>query len=103
MRKERSTAETQKKDVDFKYWSDVREELLSKEEQIKNEAFVKIIGKIVMRRKELNLTQEQLAKLVNITQANLARIERGDAMPRLDTFYKLIVALNLDLKLINKL
>lgn len=55
-----------------------------------------------MRRKDLKLTQEAVAKRANITQANLARIERGDAVPKLDTFYKLITALNMELTLVPK-
>lgn len=36
-------------------------------------------ARIKLRRKELKLTQEQLADLANLTQAAIAKIERGGA------------------------
>ncbi|WP_179088489.1 helix-turn-helix transcriptional regulator [Paenibacillus sp. FSL R5-0766] len=100
--KERSRQETENKRGDFVHWSDVRGQFLDSDDQFKVDVFIKYISHLVMRRKDLKLTQEAVAKRMNITQANLARIERGDAVPKLDTFYKLITALDMELKLIPK-
>lgn len=102
MIKERSREATKKRADGFVHWSDVRNQFLDDEERVKNDVFIKLISKLVMRRKDLKLTQEVVAKRVNITQANLARIEKGDAVPRLDTFYKLIMVLEMEFKLLPK-
>jgi len=84
----------------FVHWTDVRNEFITQEEQVKNDVFAKIIGSLIMRRKHLKITQGQLAERIGITQANLARIETGDAIPKLDTFYKLILGLDLKIVLV---
>ncbi|MBW5470429.1 helix-turn-helix domain-containing protein [Brevibacillus formosus] len=86
----------------FVHWSDIRSDFINNETQIKNDLFAKIIGSLVMRRKQLKLTQVDLAKKIGITQSTLARIEVGDSIPKLDTFYKLVMALELNIVLIPK-
>ncbi len=48
-----------------------------------------LIESIVMARKERNLTQKELSKLTGITQADLSKIENGNANPSLNTLLKL--------------
>ncbi len=53
------------------------------------------IGKRMKKsRNNANLTQEQLAEKVNISTNYLSSIERGDKIPRLETFVKIANALN---------
>ena len=56
-----------------------------------------LIIRLIKRRVELNLSQRELAKMTNIKQPMIARIESGDTMPRVDTLLKIIRALNLEL------
>lgn len=44
---------------------------------------------LVKRRKELGLTQEQLAKKAKISRAALSNIERGEGMPSLERAYRI--------------
>lgn len=44
-------------------------------------------------RKELGITQEELAKKAGVTQAYIAKLERGKVDPRLSTFNRILQAL----------
>ena len=56
-----------------------------------------LIIRLIKRRVELNLSQRELAKMTNIKQPMIARIESVDTIPRVDTLFKIIRALNLEL------
>ena len=47
------------------------------------------IKSIILARKEKNLTQKELSQLTGITQADLSKIENGNANPSLNTLLKL--------------
>jgi DNA-binding XRE family transcriptional regulator/carbonic anhydrase/acetyltransferase-like protein (isoleucine patch superfamily) len=83
-------------------WSAMRENTLSAAERIKSDAFVFIICTLVARRKELEMSQIELAEKVGISQTTLSRIESGDATPGLNTVYKIGMALGMDFKLVPK-
>lgn len=48
------------------------------------------------RRKKQNTTQEELAESVDVTPGFIGQIERGEALPSLDTLQRLISHLHLD-------
>lgn len=75
--------------IDF---TDNEKKFFSEQEKIS-----KLIIQMVKRRVELNLSQHDLAKLSGIKQPMIARIERMDSIPRLDTIIKLFEALDLNL------
>ena len=58
-----------------------------------------IIQEIIEARKELGLTQKQLAERSGITQADISRLENGNANPSIRTLKKLAAALNRKLKI----
>ena len=61
----------------------------------------KILGQILKSaRSQKGLTQEQAGKLVGITQAMLSRIERGETHIRVDTLFRLIAALELEMTIL---
>lgn len=62
------------------------------------EMISQIVTAMISRRHDLNLTQRDLAKLCNIPQSSLARIESGSTAPNLKTLSKIFN--NLDLTLI---
>ncbi|MGR3220225.1 MAG: helix-turn-helix domain-containing protein [Candidatus Anammoxibacter sp.] len=59
----------------------------------------KLIGiQIARYRKDREITQEQLAQLVNVAFETISRLERGVSIPSLKTLEKISQALNTSLK-----
>ena len=56
-----------------------------------------VIIQLITRRIELNMSQRDLAKISGIKQPMIARIEKFDSIPRLDTIVKIAYALGLKL------
>ena len=63
-----------------------------------NEAEYKIIEEIIMARKEKNLTQKELAKLIGTKQSNISRLESGNYNPTIEFLNKVAVAVGKELK-----
>ena len=71
-------------------------------EQLKDPAFKReydelepefaIINAIIDARKEMGLTQKQLSELTGITQADISKLENGNANPSLKTLQRLAAA-----------
>lgn len=82
-------------------WSAIKDKFSSLSEEEKNtlELNVKIISIIINRRKELGLSQRDLAKMSGIKQSAIARLERLEVIPRIDTVLKLIKPLGLCIKI----
>lgn len=57
--------------------------------------YVQMGAKIRAKRKELHLTQEQLAKQAGVTSSFMGHIERGTRVASLETFLAICKALNL--------
>jgi ribosome-binding protein aMBF1 (putative translation factor) len=59
--------------------------------------FGQIADKVTERRKELGLSQAELAELVATTQSAIARLESGGRPPRIDTLLRIADALDCEL------
>jgi predicted transcriptional regulator len=59
--------------------------------------FAQIADQVAERRKELELSQAELAELVGTTQSAIARLESGGRPPRIDTLLRIADALDCDL------
>ena len=59
--------------------------------------FARIAEQVTARRKELGLSQTELAELCGTTQSAIARLESGGRPPRIDTLLRLAAALDSDL------
>ena len=57
----------------------------------------RLIRSIISRRNELNISQEQLAKLVGTRQPAISRLERGDGNITVNTLRRIADALDADL------
>ncbi len=69
-----------------------------------NSGFYKILGQnIKQRRKELGLTQQQLADKMNISLNFMGKIEVAFSKPSLDTLIELAEALNTTVSELTKL
>lgn len=84
-----------------KNWSDFKNTLdLSKDELTEIDFKVELVGKIIQLRKELGLTQSELAERCNIKQEYLARLERSKSAPQIDTLLKILVPLGYKLDIV---
>jgi predicted transcriptional regulator len=59
--------------------------------------FAQIADQVADRRKDLELSQAELAELVGTTQSAIARLEGGGRPPRIDTLLRIADALDCDL------
>jgi transcriptional regulator with XRE-family HTH domain len=59
--------------------------------------FSQIAGQVSERRRELGLSQAQLAELCETTQSAIARLEGGGRPPRIDTLLRIATALDCEL------
>lgn len=58
----------------------------------------KVLGQILKSiRSQKGLTQEQVGNLVGITQAMISRIESGTSSARVDTLFRVLAALELEM------
>jgi y4mF family transcriptional regulator len=58
-----------------------------------------LIATVRDRRRELGLTQEQLADIIGVHRAFVSQLERGKATVRFDLLLKLVQALGMDIEL----
>lgn len=58
-----------------------------------------IIRAMIDARKEKNLTQKQLAEITGINQADISKLENGNANPSLRTLQRLAEGMGMTLKL----
>jgi ribosome-binding protein aMBF1 (putative translation factor) len=59
--------------------------------------FARIADQVTERRRELGLSQAELAELVETTQSAVARLESGGRPPRIDTLLRIAAALDCEL------
>jgi transcriptional regulator with XRE-family HTH domain len=59
--------------------------------------FAQIAGQVADRRRELGLSQGDLAERVDTTQSAIARLESGGRPPRIDTLLRIAAALDCEL------
>jgi len=60
--------------------------------------FARIASDVAKRRRELGLSQQQLAELTATTQSAIARLESGGRPPRIDTLLRITNALDCELE-----
>jgi len=82
-------------------WSDFKQSLeLTKEELSEIDLKVELLGKILAIRKEKGLTQAEFAKLCNIKQEYLVRLEKSKTAPQIDTLLKILIPLGYKLDIV---
>lgn len=87
----------------MKKWIDVKEDIdkaLTDTEVLEINMSVALIPKIVKRREMLGLTQRDLARLTGISQPAIARIERLNVAPTINTLLKITKALKMHIELV---
>ena len=82
-----------------KRWAEVKQGIrsISDEEKREVENIAYLTSLLSQRRRLLGLTQMEVAERAGLTQPNVARIEKGEMVPRLDTLCKMARALDMKL------
>jgi len=82
-------------------WEEAEKELFTPEEIAASELRVAIIGELIKARQEKGLTQQKLGELCGVRQTHIARMERGETVPNLNTLLKILAPLGKTLVLAN--
>lgn len=69
------------------------ENILTPEEIAESNLRVSIIGELIKARKEKGLSQKKLEELSGVRQPIIARMEKGNTSPQLDTILKVLAPL----------
>lgn len=80
------------------YFND--ETKVSKEERAMIELEVALIGKMIEAREEKGLSQKQLAELTGMKQPAIARLEKLQTTPQLNTLIKFLTPLGYKLSIV---
>lgn len=74
-------------------WNDIRKELFTPEEIAESDLRVSLIGEIIKARQEKGISQKQLEELSGVKQPIIARMEKGNTNPNLNTVLKVLAAM----------
>lgn len=78
----------------FPVWDDdFDREHFTSEEIAESDMRAAIIAELVKARREQGISQRQLEEMSGVKQPQIARMERGDANPQLDTILKVLAPL----------
>lgn len=88
---------TNKQEEIIMRWADYKKQITALDEDRIEQ--IEIVAELVSHRKKLGLTQAELAERSGLKQSAIARIEREGAIPRLDTFEKVVRGLGLKITL----
>lgn len=85
----------------FPIWDDeFDEEHFTPEEIAESDLRVALITSLVQARKEQGLSQRDLEAISGVKQPQIARMERGDSNPQLDTLLKVLAAMGKTLAIV---
>ena len=85
-----------KRDMDFIYTSDHEEILIEHTQQMTRAG---VISQYIRCRRELHMTQEELARRSGISRPNIARFESGNYNPSLEMMVRIAAALGMRLQI----
>lgn len=74
-------------------WNDVRQEIFTPEEIMAGDLRVALIVEMIKARKKQGLSQRKLGELTGVSQPVIARMEKGETIPQIDTLLKLLFPL----------
>jgi len=85
----------------FPVWDETFDkEHFTAEEIAESDMRVAMITELVKARQEQGISQRQLEEMSGVKQPQIARMERGDANPRLDTLLKVLAPLGKTLAIV---
>jgi hypothetical protein len=74
--------------------------LLTPEEMLESDLRVALIGELIKARQERGLSQKKLEELSGVKQPVIARMEKGQTSPQLDTILKVLAPLGKTLAIV---
>ena len=74
--------------------------LLAPEEILESDLRVALIGELIKARQEKGLSQKKLEELSGVKQPVIARMEKGQTSPQLDTILKVLAPLGKTLAIV---
>lgn len=81
-------------------WDEVRAELFTPEEIAESDLRVALIGELIKARQEKGISQKKLEELSGVKQPIIARMEKGQTSPQIDTVLKVLAPLGMTLKVV---
>ena len=81
-------------------WEDLRKKLFTPEELAASDLRVAIMIELANARKERGISQKKLEGLSGVKQPIIARMERGNTIPQLDTVLKVLAPLGKTLAIV---
>lgn len=66
------------------------------------EHMAQLVSEIIKRRRVLGLTQQEVANRAGLTQAQVARLETGNTVPKWDTVMKVAFAVGLTMNVVDE-
>lgn len=81
-------------------WEDVERELFTPEEIAESKLKVSLIGELIKTRQEQGISQKKLEELSGVKQPVIARMEKGDTSPQIDTLLKVLAPLGKTLAIV---
>ena len=74
--------------------------LLTAEEILESDLRVALIGELIKARKERGLSQKKIEELSGVKQPVIARMEKGQTSPQIDTILKVLAPLGKTLAIV---
>lgn len=81
-------------------WNDIEHSLLSEEEIQQSDIRIALISELIRARQQLGISQKTLESLSGVKQPVIARIEKGNSNPQLETLLKLLAPLGKTLAIV---
>lgn len=81
-------------------WEDFEREVFTPEEIAESDLRVALIGELIKARQEKGISQKKLEELSGVRQPVIARMERGDTNPQLETVLKVLAPLGKTLAIV---
>lgn len=80
-------------------WEDLEKEIYTEEEIAASDLRVALINEMIKTREQQGISQRKLEELSGVSQPVIARMEKGQSSPTIDTVIKFLVPLGMTLKI----
>lgn len=81
-------------------WNEFEQQIFNEEEIRESNLRVALIKELITSRQQLGISQKQLETLSGVKQPMIARIEKGQTNPQLETLLKLLAPLGKTLSIV---